>query len=90
MEIEFDPAKRLLTLEQRGLDMNDASLVFSGLKMTLPDDRRDYGEPRWITVGFLNNRMVIVIWTPRNGKTRIISMRKANDREQENYYPRMG
>jgi uncharacterized protein len=90
MEIEYDLAKRLLTLEQRGLDMNNASLVFSGLKMTMPDDGRDYGEPRWITVGFLNNRMVIVIWTPRNGKTRIISMRKANDREQENYYSRMG
>ena len=89
MEIEFDPAKRLLTLKQRGLDMNDAPLVFAGLKVTFTDDRMDYGELRWITVGFWQGRMVIIIWTERGGKRRIISMRKANDKEQENYLGRM-
>jgi uncharacterized DUF497 family protein len=47
-----------------------------------------YGETRHITVGFLGDRMVVLAWTPRNGARRIISMRKANDREQKAYAPR--
>ena len=79
MEVEYDSAKRLRTLEQRGLDMADASQAFSGLKVTIQDDRKNYGEPRWITFGFLSERMVLVVWTTRGNKLRIISMRKAND-----------
>ena len=41
-----------------------------------------------ITVGFLGGRMVVLAWTLRNGARRIISMRKANDREQKTYTPR--
>ena len=52
------------------------------------DDRRDYGEPRNITIGFLDARMVVVVWTLRAGAFRIVSMRKANDREQAHYGPR--
>ena len=89
MEVEYDSAKRLRTLEQRGLDMADASQVFSGLKVTIQDDRKDYGEPRWITFGFLSERMVLVVWTTRGNKLRIISMRKANDREKEVFSGRM-
>ena len=89
MEVEYDPEKRLRTLELRGLDMDDAPVVFGGLKVTFEDDRIDYGEARWITVGFLNGRMVIVVWTLRGDRTRIISMRKANGKEQEIYLGRM-
>ena len=90
MKIEFDPAKRLRTLEQRALDMDQASQVFSGMKLTIVDDRKDYGEPRWITFGFLNARMVVVVWTNRGDNLRIISMRKANDKEQKIFRGRMG
>ena len=89
MDIEYDPAKRLQTLESRGLDMNDASLLFDGLKVTILDDRKDYGEQRWITFGYLRQRIVLVVWTPRGSKTSIISMRKANDREVEIFSGRM-
>ena len=89
MEIEFDPAKRVQTLDERGVDFRDAALVFAGLKVTFADDRFDYGEVRWITVGFLHGRMVIVVWTERAQRCRIISMRKANDKEQEVYLARM-
>ena len=89
MEIEYDPAKRAQTLKLRGLDMEDAFLVFAGLKVTIPDDRKDYGEARWITFGFLHERMVAIVWTPRGSKTRIISMRKVNDREKEIFSGRM-
>lgn len=88
MEIEFDPSKRQMTLEDRGLDTADAGRVFEGDHLIIEDDRLDYGEPRYITIGFLDERMVALVWAPRGEAIRIISMRKANDREQALYAPR--
>ncbi len=68
--------------------MARAGELFAGATLTVEDDRQDYGEDRFITIGFLDRRMVILIWTPRNGTLRIISMRKANEREQALYTPR--
>ncbi len=87
MAITYDPAKRERTLRERGLDFKDAVEVFAGRNYRRRDDRRDYGEIRIITVGFLRNRMVIVVWTPRDGDRHIISMRKANEREKARYAP---
>jgi len=88
MKVEFDAAKRTGTLEQRGLDMARAGEVFDGASLTIEDDRMDYGETRYITIGFLDERMVVLVWTPRGDVHRIISMRKANDREKAIYEPR--
>lgn len=89
MKIAFDSAKQAKTLAERGLDFRRCNEVFAANHMTLPDDRRDYGEPRFMTVGTLDSRMVVVVWTPRNGNCRIISMRRANDREQKIHGPRL-
>lgn len=89
MTITFDPAKRQATLDARGLDMAEAGEIFAGPHITIADDRHAYGEPRYITVGRLTGRMVVIVWTPRGGSTRIISMRKANDREIARYAPRL-
>ncbi|MGA8584011.1 MAG: BrnT family toxin [Roseiarcus sp.] len=88
MKITFDPAKRQTTLEGRGLDMALAREVFSGPTLTVPSDRQ--GENRFFTLGYLNSRMVVIVWTPRDGGRRIISMRKANESEQKLYGPRLG
>jgi uncharacterized DUF497 family protein len=85
VKIDFDPTKRERTLSERGLDFEDASKVFGGKHKTTLDDRMDYGEERFITIGYLVGRMVVLVWTLRKGVRRIISMRKANDREQEAY-----
>jgi len=85
MKVEFDAAKRAGTLEQRGLDMARAGEVFEGATLTIEDDRMDYRETRYITIGFLDERMVVLVWTPRGDVHRIISMRKANDREKAIY-----
>ena len=90
MNIEFDPAKRAATLEARGLDMGRAGEVFEGPSLTITDDRQDYGEQRNITVGILDERMVVLVWTPRSRARRIISLRKANEREQQSYGDRLG
>ncbi len=68
--------------------MARAGEVFASATLTVEDDRQDYGEDRFITIGFLDGRMVILVWTPRSRARRIISMRKANEREQALYAPR--
>jgi uncharacterized protein len=65
-KITFDPAKRQAALEGRGLNFADASIVFAGATITAPDMRRDYGEVRFQTVGFLAERMVMIVWTRRD------------------------
>lgn len=85
MEIQFDPEKRAATLAHRGLDFARAGEVFAGHHFTAPDLREDYAEDRFITVGLLDTRMVVLVWTPRGAARHIISMRKANDREQARY-----
>ena len=85
MAIDFDPEKRAATLDQRGLDMARCDEVFDGQTLTVEDDRQDYGEPRYITIGFLDDRMVVLVWTLRDEVRRFISMRKANEREIAKY-----
>lgn len=85
MDIEFDEEKRRQTLEHRGLDFADAQELFEGPEFTSLDDREDYGEERFQTVGLLSERLVMVIWTPRGEARRIISMRKCNAREQRKF-----
>jgi uncharacterized DUF497 family protein len=88
--ITFDAAKRDRTLTERKLDFADAPEVLDGPKFQFVDRRRDYGEERITTVGLLRGRMVVVVWTRRGENRHIISMRKANAREQERYSDRLG
>lgn len=87
MKLEWDEAKRQMTLERRGLDFAEARFVFNGDVLDIEDTREDYGECRIVTFGHLNGRMVTITWTQRGDKRRIISMRKANEREIEKYSP---
>ena len=61
MAVEFDAAKRDAAFETRGLDMARAGEVLAGATLTVEDDRQDYGEDRFITIGFLDERMVILV-----------------------------
>jgi uncharacterized DUF497 family protein len=89
MRITCDPAKRLHTLDSRGLDMRRAGEVFAGLHLTRPDDRIDYGEPRFITAGWLDAKFVVLVWTPRGSARRIISMRHCHEREAQKLRPHL-
>ncbi|MCY3677957.1 MAG: BrnT family toxin [Gemmatimonadetes bacterium] len=88
MRIEFDEAKHAATLRARGLDLARADEVFADATLTVEDDRQDYGEVRYITIGFLDEAMVVLVWTRRDDAHRIISMRRANERERRLYGPR--
>ncbi len=83
--IEYDQNKRDKTLSERGLDMARTIEVFRAGHTDQMDERQSYGEKRIITFGYLDSRAVIVVWTYRKGKRRIISTRKANAREISNY-----
>ena len=85
----WDEAKRQATLRERSLDFAEAEEVFQARAITLPDERRDYGEPRFITAGWLRGRFVVIVWTPREGGRRIISMRHGHVDEEEYYREQM-
>lgn len=90
MRISFDPAKRDKTLRDRGLDFADAVIVFEGTTVEVDDVRKDYGERRIICFGKLQDRLVVIGYTPRGSVRHIFSMRKANDREQDRLAPYFG
>jgi uncharacterized DUF497 family protein len=85
MKLEFDQAKREKTHIERGLDFVRAAEVFAGVHLTGQNTRQSYAEDRMITVGFLDQRLVVLVWTLRGEARRIISMRKANEREKAFY-----
>ena len=90
MNIVFDSAKRDVILKERRLDFAKVAVVFAGPFLELEDDRFDYGETQLITFGYLDGREVVVVWPPRGDSRHIISLRKANEREQNNFYKQMG
>lgn len=90
MRFTWDEAKRAATLSYRRLDFADAAKVFAGDHFTAPDERRDYGEPRYITAGWLDGRFVVLVWTPRDDSRRIISMRYGHADEEAEHRERLG
>ena len=87
MKITFDGTKRDLTLLERGLDFEDAVIVFAGVTVEIEDTRKNYGERRIICFGTLEGRIVVVGYTPRGTDRHVFSMRKANEREQTRIAP---
>lgn len=76
--------KRDKTLLERGLDFARAIEIFDGVHFTGQDIRIEYKEDRFITV-VLDASLIVLVWTLRGEVRRIISMRKANDREKTLY-----
>lgn len=91
MEFEWDEPKRRITLSERGLDFAKAKELFAGSVFTVEDDRFDYGEERYISIGKIGRKTVLVVWTPRQRETRrIISMRLCDAKEREAYQASLG
>jgi uncharacterized protein len=85
VEFEWDESKRQWNIENRGLDFADVARFDFAKAVTRKDVRRAYGEVRYNTIGPLDGRVCTFCWTFRDGRIRIISLRKANDREIEAY-----
>lgn len=85
--LSFDRAKRDRTRADRGLDFADAGRVFAGVTLEFDDTRRDYGERRVVCYGRLEGRMVVIVYVPRALTRHVVSMRKANEREEARIAP---
>jgi uncharacterized protein len=85
MELEWDEAKRQDALRERGLDFADVVRFRFEQQYTIQDSRTEYGELRFVSTGYLDDRLCVLCWTLRDDKMRIISLRKANEREQKKY-----
>lgn len=86
---EWDRQKNARNVQERGLDFATAIRVFASPHIEYDDDREDYGEDRHIVVGRVEcafrTLILVVVWTPRGAKRRIISARPAEDYEKEVY-----
>ncbi len=83
---EWDPEKSDWTRHNRGFDFTTASLVFDDEAYIEFDDlREDYGESRHVVIGSVGGEVLVVVWTPRVNKRRIISARLAEYDEREEY-----
>jgi len=86
MKFEWDEAKQQSNLRKHRLDFADAETVFAGATFTFEDDRFEYGEDRYITLGLLRGIVVVIAHTEREEVIRVISMRKATKNEQRVYF----
>jgi uncharacterized DUF497 family protein len=86
MEFTWSKAKRAANLRAHGLDFVDAALVFESLTFTFEDDRFSYGEQRFVTLGLLAGIPVSIVHTESEHEIRVISFRKATQREAQIYF----
>ncbi len=86
VKFEWDDEKNRINIEKHSVDFNDTIDIFQNIRLTAVDKRRDYGETRKISIGKINNNICIVVYTERKDVIRIISARKANQRERRKYY----
>jgi uncharacterized DUF497 family protein len=82
MRFSWHQPKRQTTLKKRGLDFADAEQVFMGPTFTFEDNRKEYDEQRWVTLGLLREKVVVIVHTESEDEIRIISMREATKNEQ--------
>jgi uncharacterized DUF497 family protein len=86
MRFVWHEPKRKATLRERGLDFAASRQVFAGPTLTFVDDREEYGEVRWVTLGLLGDKVVVIVHTETDDEIRIISLREANQHEQHLYF----
>lgn len=86
MKFEWNQEKNESNIAKHGLDFADAPRIFRlPLRITL-DDRQNYGEERWIGLGMLDGRIIVIVFTEPDAETlRIISLRKALPYERKLY-----
>ena len=87
MKFELDADKQAINLRKHSIDLRDAANVFLDMhRLDAADERKDSGEERRLVVGTVENRVWVVVYTRRADAIRLISARKANEREQKRYH----
>ena len=83
--ITFDPAKDLTNRQKHGISLTEAERVAWDEALTWQDDRSDYGEVRLVALAPIGDRLYCCVYVERDEGRRIISLRKANQREFDHY-----
>ncbi len=90
MRFDWDEAKNAINIRKHGIDFADVTGMFSHPMLTLLDEREDYGEVRWIGIGWIQHLVGVVVYVERHDDTiRIISARKATKSEVRRYEQRL-
>lgn len=85
MDVSFDSAKSDKNVRERGISFELAAGFEWVSALIVEDLRRDYGERRFQALGLIENRLYMMVFTPRANKAHVISLRKANKREVKRY-----
>ncbi len=85
MEYEWDENKRIANIAKHNVDFSEAENFDWSSALATVDDRFEYQEERWVALGLINNRLHVLVYAFRNDNIRIISLRRANKREQDYY-----
>jgi len=86
MKFEWNESKNRANLRKHGFDFADAEEMFRGVLLVQADTSDDYGEERWIGLGMTRGRIAVVVFTEHvPGTVRVISLRKADHEDREQY-----
>ncbi|MEN9461306.1 MAG: hypothetical protein RIS84_1326 [Pseudomonadota bacterium] len=85
MKVNFDPSKNEVSIEERGLPFSMVENFDWSSSFIVEDVRKDYGERRFQALGFIDDLLYMVVFTPRNNVVHVISFRRANNRERKKY-----
>jgi len=86
MTFEWDETKNRTNIRKHGFHFAEAEKMFRGFLLVRSDTREDYGEERWIGIGMIQGRVAFVAFAqPSDDIIRIISLRKADREEREQY-----
>ena len=89
MIFEWDENKNILNQSKHGIDFNHIPNAFDSPMIIKRDERENYGEDRLIGIGKIMNIIIVIVWTKRDDKIRIISARLANNKERKIYYDKI-
>lgn len=84
--MSHDPAKRQTNLRKHGIDLLECMEAFDGPMLSREDDREDYGEQRFVSLGWAHGRVVVLVWTDRDEGPRLISCREAKSHERQAFH----
>jgi uncharacterized protein len=85
MGFQWDPDKSAANEAKHGITFMQAAQIFRGPVLKRPDDRKEYGEQRFIALGAYDGEVLRVVFTERDGDIRLISAWRAGRHDRERY-----
>ncbi len=85
MVFDWDKKKRKTNIKKHGIDFSELKEVFEKPMLTRIDNSEDYGEIRWISLGDLDGKIVVLVYTEKENNVRLISARRATKNENNIY-----